>query len=323
MESEARPPEGLICPLVTPLDNDRKLDLRSFKRLWNYVERWVDAIVIGDPLWGEGLFLPQDLRLALIEFAIELIRGRRPLMICITCSSFKGTVLFREQAESIINQMNYKGQLYWVDFPLFYHSNRGLPQVYETMLSKSEIPLILGNNAELIRMKKRPGKHKNIRTRVLKKIAHNASVKGIIYAGDLKRALNYHMAVRFREHFVFYDGDENVFIKNPAKGGVMAGGANVFPQKWSDVTQMSLDLPPRQNAFEPARSAIWEDSRMLQRFYRLYTLLPAVAIKKILHQVGIIAYDECVWPLASRQQRDLDHTWQIDLNRLLAAYDLL
>jgi 4-hydroxy-tetrahydrodipicolinate synthase len=323
MEFEALSPSGLICPLVTPLDKNENLDSGSFRRLWGHVQRWAAGIVIGDPLWGEGPFLSPSLRLALIEKAIEINEGRRPLLISITSQSLPETLFIREQAETIICRMNYRGPLYWVDYPLYYHGNRGLPQLYGHLLSNTTIPLILGNNAELVKMSKGPGRHKNIRTRVLKKIATLSAVMGIIYTGDLKRALNYHMAVRFREHFMFYDGDESVFIRNPAKGGVVAGGANLFPQQWSAVAQMSLDLPPPPPYLESARLDIWEDSRMLKRFNKLYRMSPAVALKKVLKQVGIISHDASVWPMTPQQKSGLEDTWQRDLEGLLATYDLI
>jgi dihydrodipicolinate synthase/N-acetylneuraminate lyase len=323
MELDARAPAGLICPLVTPLDPDYNLDAVSFRRLWSHVERWVDGLLIGDPLWGEGPFLSSKLRLALIENALDLVGGKGALLIGITSPSLEETVQFRRGAEAIIRRRNYHGPLFWVDYPLYYHSNRGLPDAYASLLSETAFPLLIGNDAQLVKMKKRHGRRKNIRTRVLKKIASLSSVIGIIYAGDLQRALNYHMAVRFRDHFLFYDGDENVFIRNPAKGGVAAGGANLFPRQWSAIAQMSSGQALSKNYLEYAMSDVWEDSRMLRRFGNLYHSLPAVALKRILKQVGLIAHDESVWPMASQQKSCLGEAWLRDLNKLLSAYDLI
>ena len=317
------PPSGLICPMVTPLNDQLHLDVESLTKLFKFIEKWVDGVVIGDPLWGEGPFLPHSLRLELVEAALAIVDGRMPLMISVTGPTIEETLLLQQQVEAMVRRLEYRGLLFWVDYPLYYHSNRGLPKVYSEMLSQASFPLILGNNARLIKMNKAPGRHKNIRTRVLKKIAHLSSIIGIIYSGDVKRALNYHMAVRFREQFVFYDGDEAVFIKNPAKGGVVAGGANIFPQQWSNVANMSLNLPLRQHAFESTQAITWEDSRMLERFHHLYMLSPAVSIKKILRQIGIIAHDGFFWPMAFDQKGVLAPAWQKDLDGLLNTYDIL
>jgi len=43
----------------------------------------------------------------------------------------------------VMDHQNYAGQVFLADLPLWYHSNRGLPQFYQGLLEETGLPLHL------------------------------------------------------------------------------------------------------------------------------------------------------------------------------------
>lgn len=301
------PPKGLICPVITPLKEDHTLDLRSFESLLGHIERHVDGILLADPIWGEGHLLPGNTRHYLVKSALETIRGRCAVFINITGQDLENTFAFMADVESFINRIEYPGNLFWVDCPLLYHSNRGLPQMYRDLMTQTRFPMVIENLPALVHEFKRPVKHKNIRTAVLKKMAQHPAINGIIYTGNLKRSFNYHAAVRFRNDFTFYDGDELVFLKNPGMGGVVAGGSNLTPVKWYEITKSSLHRSNIGGYDSNRQSSLWETGIMLHSLYSLYSGAPAYYMKRMLREIGIIERDHTILPGKPESPKWLDN----------------
>jgi dihydrodipicolinate synthase/N-acetylneuraminate lyase len=319
MESEyPSPPKGLICPVVTPLKKDNTLDTASLERLLDHVCRASDGILVCDVIWGESLLLPEDTRLDMVLSTLEMLKGRVPLWVTITGKTLAKTRHIMAAVASFADRMDYPGMLFWMDYPLFYHSNRELPQMYRTLLSSTQWSLILGNLPHLIKMEKGPGQRYNIRTNILQKIARHPGIKGMVFFGTLKRSLNYQKAIRFHKDFTFYDGDEAVFLKNPGMGGLVAGGSNLIPDTWLKIARSSLNRYDTERQFHSHQAAIWESGLLIQSLHSLYQKAPAFYMKKILTKVGIIAGD---YSLLSGIQED--SKWQEKIDNFLDKYDLI
>ncbi|RLB78090.1 MAG: hypothetical protein DRH24_15035 [Deltaproteobacteria bacterium] len=317
------PPQGLICPLVSPLMDDNTIDSASLERLLEHVGRAVDGVLLCDAIWGEGTVLSAEIRFDLVSSALEIIRGRWPVLIFITGKTLRDTQLFMAQMEELINKIEYRGKLFWVDYPLYYHSNRGLPQMYLELMTKTEIPLIIANLPYLVKQQKGLVKRGNIRTSVLKKIVRNTEIRGMIFTGDLKRSFNYQMAARSGSGFVFYDGDEAVFLKNPGMGGVVAGGSNLVPGKWLEITRFSLNQYDKKKRIQISRPAVLESGTMLQFLYSLCNAAPAVYMKKILCKVGIIDSSHSYSSVESLKLSRQEKAWQDELKVFLNTYDMV
>jgi dihydrodipicolinate synthase/N-acetylneuraminate lyase len=311
-------PRGLICPLVTPLTPRRDLDLTSLQRLIGHVQRFADALLVGDLVWGEAGALSEALRLDLLAAVRDAAEGQKPLLVTVTGRQPTDTRRFMHTAEALLTRGGDPGGVFWVDYPLVYHSNRGLPQFYRELAAETRFPFIVANHPSLVQPLKGPGRLKNIRTGVLKKIAANPALVGLIFVGDLKRALNYHLALRGRDLFTFYDGDERGFLKSPASGGVVAGGSNLLPRVWQAVTRSSLNWLEEDRSFTPHPTTLLESGIMLRALGALCRTAPAVQLKTILQRVGIIASDAAALPADAR-----DPVWEADLMAFLRAYDIL
>ena len=281
-------PKGLICPLVTPLKVGDVLDVATLERLIGHTGTGADALLIGDCFWGEGLALNNETRIEMATATLEIVQGKWPVFITITSNTSKATLRLLASIEAFIERSGYSGAVFWVDHPIYYHSNRGLPGLYEDLARDTAIPIILGNHPKLIQRRKKHIKHKNIRTSILKKLSEIDHIKGLIFIGPLKRSLNYHKAVRHRRDFIFYDGDEAAFIKQPSSDGVVAGGANLLPQAWHKITWSCLNKYDVQRQYADHVSQVWETGVMVQEFYDIYSKKPAAVLKRMLHVAGIL-----------------------------------
>ncbi|MCD6138598.1 MAG: dihydrodipicolinate synthase family protein [Deltaproteobacteria bacterium] len=311
-------PKGLICPLVTPLKMGDVLDLAALERLIAHVGTAADAILIGDAIWGEGLALSAETRLKLTCATLEIAQGKWPIFITITSDTPEATRALLANSESFLERLGYPGIVFWVDYPIYYHSNRGLPQFYAAMARDTQIPLILGNHPELTRKPGRRIKHKNIRTSVLKKLSKIDRIQGLVFTGSLKRSINYHKAVRRRPGFVFYDGDEAAFIRQPSSDGVVAGGSNLLPGTWREIAESCLNRYEVQQQYPDHVSQIWEKGAMVQEFYNLYAANPAAVMKRMLHVAGLLpnAQTASSTPLTDKSQNE-------SIEAICGKYDLI
>ena len=281
-------PRGLICPLVTPLKAGEVLDVATLDRLIGHAGIGANALLVGDLFWGEGLALSHDTRIEMASAALEIIHGKWPVLVTITSHTSEATLALLAEVESFIDRSGYPGSVFWVDYPIYYHGNRGLPQFYEAMARDTAIPIILGNHSRLIQRRKKHIKHKNIRTSVLKRVSQMEKAQGLIFSGSLRRSMNYHKALRDRRGFMFFDGDEAAFIRQPSSDGVVAGGANLLPQAWHEITWSCLNRYDIQQQYADHASQIWETGVMVQEFYDLYARSPAAVLKRMLHVAGVL-----------------------------------
>jgi len=311
-------PRGLLCPIITPLRSDNSLDTASLGNLLLRTRDIVNGFVLCDPVWGEGVRLPFPARRELVTVSLELIDGKVPVLVTVTGQSLEETIDFVETVASVVDRMAYPGDVFWADYPLIYHSNRDLPALYQQLSALTRQDWILGNHPDYVKSWKGPTRHRNIRTAVLKKIVKNPAVRGMIFIGSLKRSLNYQEAVRAREDYVFYDGSEAEFLKNPGTGGLMAGGSNLMPEQWLEIVHSSLNRYDIERQFHQHQQTIWQAGIMLSEFYRLYSDAPAYYMKKILHRLRLIEGDTCLEvPESIDPARDqLIDTW-------LTKYDIV
>ncbi len=283
-----RLPRGLVCPLVTPLKTGDVVDVGALDRLLDHVGTGVDALLVGDVFWGEGLVLSPETRLEMACAVLEIIQGKWPVLVTMTSHTRKASRALMAGIEGFVERSAYPGSVFLFDYPIYYHSNRGLPQWYASMAEGTRMDFVLGNHAGLVKRRKRPVKHKNLRTSVLKSLSQSERIRGLVFSGSLKRSINYGKAVRHRKDFLFYDGDEMAFLRQPSSHGVVAGGANLLPQSWGGITRSCLNRYDVQQQYPDHTSQMLEMAAMVQEFHELYSRNPAAIMKRLLHVAGIL-----------------------------------
>ena len=284
------PPEGLVIELVTPLTNAGELDAASLVRLLDRVLAVADGLLVGGPQIGEGLALPREVRLDLLTRTLTQVGGRLPLFFGISGATPEETRELALAARQAVKSQEYRGKVFLADLPLWYHSNRGLPQFYQGWLKEANLPLILLNLPELMQERAFLFKHRNLRTQVVKKLSALPDIVGLVYQGEMRRFLNYHLAAVARPAFAFYEADEHRFLTRPGAWGVVSAGAQLYPEAWARVTRACLH-PEEVGEDLAARHHLWEESTRLINLAGLYRPAPAPLLKAALAAQGILAGD--------------------------------
>ena len=300
-------PRGLIVDLITPLRSNGDIDGRGLGRQLDRVLPYVQALFIAGPHMGEGQNLEPEQREELLEKTLVVVRGRVPVLVWITCETEDETRATLHVLEKQAQKRDYGCQIYWVDTPLYYHSNRGLPPLYQSLLSQTERPCLLYNDPELIKALSQPLKRNNIRTSIMKELVHIDGVCGLIFQGPLDRARNYHKVTLSQAEFRLYDGDESQFLNHPSLSGVVSAGANLAPRAWQRITDSSLNQGGDQKAYPDYLQQIWETGTYLRNMIDIYHSAPVPLVKQVLSDMGTI--DE---PMSTME----DESVQGDLQRL-------
>ncbi|MBW2119388.1 MAG: dihydrodipicolinate synthase family protein [Deltaproteobacteria bacterium] len=295
-------PRGLIVDLITPLKSDRSIDGRGLGRLLDQITPHAQAILLAGPGGGEGKNLELDQRLELVEKALVVIRGRIPILIWVTGDTEEKTRKTLLTHKNVLEKQGYQGQVFWADTPLYYHSNRGLPDHYEDLCSMVDQPFILHNDPELIKGLVRPIKRNNIRTSILKELAYLEKLAGLVFQGSLDRAHNYQKASRRRAKFRIYDADETRFLDYPSMSGVVSIGANLTPRAWQRITSSSLKLTGDQKDYPDSLKQVWESGGYLRNLIDIYYKIPAAIVKGVLSDMGIIETPTCAFPAENPEE---------------------
>lgn len=289
-----RSPKGLAIDLITPVNDRGDIDEEGLDSLLKKVLPYADAILLASPRMGEGLDLGLELKKDLLQKAINSIQGKTPIFFWISEYSAEDTKEALSLLEGTLEKFSYKGLVFWVDSPLFYHSNRGLYDHYIELTGNSRNPFILYNDPGLIRLLDRHLKRSNIRTSILKNLCKIEKIAGLIFHGSLSRANNYQKAINKRPDFRVYDGDETRFLEHPSLSGVVSAGANIVPGLWSTVTRFSMGMLGDKGDKINYLKEIWETGNTLKRLMQTYNKHPVPIIKKALVDLKIIGSSACI-----------------------------
>jgi|GEM_PF-169185 len=287
------PPRGLIVDLVTPLKHNGDIDGRSLGRQLDRVLPHVQAVLVASPYLGEGRNLSAAQRAELMAEALVVIKGQAPLLVWITRETEQETGETLGLLTRTLKKRRYRGQVFWLDTPLYYHSNRGLVSYYRPLTALAREPWLLHNDPGLIDLLARPLKRNNIRTAVLKELLDIEGIRGLLFSGSLDRAANYQKATRPKSEFRIYDGDELRFLTHPSLSGVVSAGANLSPRGWSKITGASLGLSDTREDYPDRLQQIWKTGQYLRTLLDLYRSQSVPVIKGVLAQEGILESSKC------------------------------
>lgn len=290
-----RPPRGLIIDLITPFKKGGYIDGRGLGKHLDRVLPHVQALLLASPYMGEGRNLGAEQREELLDKALVVVRGRVPVLVWISQKTEEETIETLLLLQKRLKIRSYRDLVLWVDTPLYYHSNRGLPQYYRDISLAAGEMLILHNDPEFIKPLAMPFKRNNIRTSILKELAKINEIQGLIFLGSLDRAYNYQKAVRSRTGFRIYDGDESHFLGHPSLSGVVSAGANLAPRMWQRITASSLNLNGNQGDYPDRLRQIWEAGAYLGNLKDIYNGCGAPLLKQILLEMGVIEDPTCTF----------------------------
>ncbi|MBN2124910.1 MAG: dihydrodipicolinate synthase family protein [Deltaproteobacteria bacterium] len=287
-------PRGLIVDLITPLSRGGDIDGRSLERLLDRVLPYGQALLLAGPCGGEGRRLRADQREELLHKGLHLVKDRVPLLVWITEETPEKTAQTLLLLKKRMGKKSLRSRVFWVDTPLYYQSNRGLPRYYREFVETAEQPLVLHNDPGLIKELSRPFKRNNIRTAVLKQLSLLDRIQGLIFLGSLDRAHNYQKAVRARTEFRIFDGEESRFLTYPSLSGIVSIGANLAPRAWRRITDSSLNLGGDRTEYPDRLQQIWKTGQYLGELLEICRHNPVPLIKQILSDIGILETPACL-----------------------------
>ncbi len=211
--------KGIIPPMVTPLLEDDKLDIKGTGRL---VEHILSGGVHGLFLLGttgEGPGLSHSLRQSFIKEVTGMVAGRVPVLVGITDTSFQESLSMARVAADC-------GADGVVAAPPYYFavSKSELSDYYRALADSSPLPLYLYNIPSRVKT--------SLDVDTIKALADHPNIVGF---KDSSADMLYFQTIlhhlKGREDFAVYVGpEENTAecVLMGADGGIN-GGANVFP----------------------------------------------------------------------------------------------
>ena len=214
------PLRGIVPPIVTPLCDQDQLDAKGLQRLIDrLVQGGVHALfALGTT--GEAPFLDHAMRHRFLELVAEFNRGRLPILVGITDTSFVEAIELAEQAYAA-------GACAVVAAPPYYlpTSQLELCQAMELLADRVPLPLLLYNM---------PGCTKvNFCLESIERLAEHPNIVGL---KDSSGDMNYfrQVAERLRplHEFTLLVGPEELLVESLHAGGHggVNGGANMFPE---------------------------------------------------------------------------------------------
>ncbi len=219
-----KPLKGIIPPMVTPLLDRDTLDVAGLEKLIEHIlSGGVHGLFILGTT-GEAPSLSYKLRYELIERTVKQVKGRVPLLVGITDTSF---------AESIkLSQHSYEQGADAVVLAPPYYFSSDQPELLEYLshlTSELPLPLFLYNMPGCTKVMIEPGT-----------VRKAADMKGIVGLKDSSANMVYFHKVQQllidRPGFSFLVGPEELLAEAVLLGahGGVSGGANIAPKLFVD-----------------------------------------------------------------------------------------
>ncbi len=234
-----KPLRGIVPPMISPLKDWDTLDIKGLENLIEHILKGgVNGLFILGTT-GEAPSLSYDLRYELIERVCDQVEKRVPVLVGITDTSAKESILLSEKAAGC-------GADAVVSAPPYYF---GLEQVelvefYLELADQLALPLFLYNIPSRT--------HVSFDLETIKQISENERVIGFKdSSGDLVYFQKVLGLMKDHPEFSLLVGPEEILIQSVLSGGHggVNGGANLFPRLYvkmyeaavkKDFSQMEL-----------------------------------------------------------------------------------
>jgi len=221
---------GTGVAIVTPFREDGSIDFRSFARLIdNLIENHINYLVVLGTT-GESATLSQDEKRAVIDFAVDHVSGRVPVVAGVGGNNTR-------QVVSDLQSHPYEGVSAILSVAPYYNkpSQEGIFRHYKDIASSSSLPIILYNV---------PGRTGvNMTAETTLRLAHEfpqiVAVKEA--SGDFTQVMK---ILRDKpKDFLVISGDDMLTLPLISIGasGVISVIANALPNEFAQMVQLALD----------------------------------------------------------------------------------
>ena len=265
-----RRPMGVYPPVVTPLDDEERLDVEGFER---QIERLIAANVHGIYLLGssgEWVTLRDDVRWQAGEAAVRIVADRVPLLACVMDTS-------TERVLDNAARMRDHGIHAIATTPPFYYppfDENDILRFFETVARRAKMPLFIYNIPSTTKVM--------MTVPVISELAKIDNIIGIKdSSGNWVHTVELLDAVGERDDFVVFIGSH-----------VLAGGAILFGAHGAVMSLANIDPATCVRLYEAARkrdvNEVWRCTQRLVRLGQIYKHAGQIpCIKAALHMMGI------------------------------------
>lgn len=259
---------GTGVAIITPFLSDKKIDFEALEKVLNFqIENGVNYIVtLGTT--GEAPVLSLTEKAALINFTIDKINNRVPLVVGIGGNNTQAVI-------DEINALPLEGIAAILSAGPYYNkpTQEGLFQHYKAISEASPKPIILYNV---------PGRTaKNMTAETTLRLAALPNIAGIKEAaGDMMQCMQ--IIKDAPEDFFVVSGDDVLAMAQLACGmhGVISVVANCFPKQFSTMVNAGLAAD--------FKSAKIENDYLLEVYNLLFVENNPAGAKGFLFELGLI-----------------------------------
>lgn len=263
---------GIIPPMITPLNNQNDLDFESTEKLIDHIlNGGVHGLFILGTT-GEGPSLSYEIRYELTKFACQQVNGRVPLLVGITDTSFAESVRLAEHAAS------WGANAVVAAPPYYFTANQQeLIGYYQELAEKSPIPVFLYNMPSHTKL--------NFAPETVKILSEHPNITGFKdSSGDVIYFQKVLSLLKNQADFPVFVGPEEILMQTLLSGGHggVNGGANMFPKLYVAMYEAAL-------AKDLERMTSLQD-KILQISSKLYTIgnSPAKYLKGVKCALSIL-----------------------------------
>ncbi len=220
---------GSGVALITPFDKDGKIDFKRFEKLIEYqIENKTDAIIVCGTT-GEGSTLTVYERLNLFSAAVEVARGRVPIIGGTGSNSTSFSLSLIKEAEKTGIDAHLSVTPYYNKT-----SQEGLIRHYYTLADEAEKPIIVYNVPTRTGM--------NILPETYKKLSEHHNICGVKEA-DSSIAKLVKSVKLCGDKLDFYIGNDDMICPAIACGckGVISVLSNIMPEFTHEMTMEGIN----------------------------------------------------------------------------------
>jgi 4-hydroxy-tetrahydrodipicolinate synthase len=291
--------EGSGVALITPFTEKTEFEV-NFEKIAELIEwhigQGTDAIIVCGTT-GEAPTLPDDQHQEIIEFAVNKVDKRIPLIAGTGSNYTDHAVMMSQFAESV-------GADGLLCVTPYYNrpTQKGLIANYTTIADAVSIPIIMYNIPSRTGVNMQPG--------TLAELAAHENIRGLKEAsGNIAQVVE--MARRVPDDFCIYSGDDAITVPIMSlKGkGVISTAANIIPRDMHDLVSYCLD-----NHWQKARELQFRMKPLIDALFCETNPIPAkTALNLMGKDVG-----KTRLPLADMEEKNLEL-----LRRRMQEYGLI
>jgi len=284
--------QGSMVAIVTPMNSDGSLDIKSFKSLLDFhIEKKTNGVVVVGTT-GEAPTIDFDEHTFLIQEAVNHINGKIPVIAGSGANSTKEAIFLTKKSKEL------GADACLLVTPYYNKPNqRGMFEHFKAINDSVDIPQILYN------VPCRTGV--DIDNKTVKDLSELKNIIGIKDAtGEIDRLDE--LKNKVSKEFLFLSGDDTTFLDYMKHGGVgvISVTANIRPDLMNDICEKMLnqqfeDAKKINKKLEPLHRGMFVESNPIPVKWLLSYLgkinlkirLPLVTLDEKYHQNLVDAYE--------------------------------